>query len=370
MYVALGVLAVLGGGYYMQVKNRAADTARHSVAGAQTELPSLALSEEQTAKITKIVIQKPAGEGEKASPAQEVTLVKEGETWKLQAPVSALANQKNIESLLKNLNKLAVKEQIGKNKDSYAQYDVSDDKAVHATFYEGDRVVRALWAGKSGGRGQMARLDGSDGVYIIDGYSSFLYSRDVKGWRDLAIFEVDQEEVTKITVDNENGSFVFEKEKAKDSGADKPEGDKASWSGKFKAKKAGSAGAIKEFESKKVDDLLNAYKKLNASDFGDGKSLAETGLDAPKAKVTFSAGAKEVVLELGGNAEGSARWAKVPGNDQIYSISSWAADWATAAESKFQKAKEGEEPPAGPPSGMPPGMEMMGMPPGMPGGHP
>lgn len=356
MYVALGVLAVLGGGYYMQRQNQATESARHSVASAEKELPSVALSEEQTGKITKIVIAKPAGkEGESETAPESVTLEKTGDLWNLASPVDALANQKNIESLLKNLNKLAIKEQIGKSKDSYAQYDVSDDKAVHATFYEGDKVVRELWAGKSGGRGQMARVDGSEGVYIIDGYSSFLYSRNIKGWRDLSILEVDKEEVTSVTVENEHGSFRFDKGAAE-----------GAWTGKFKG------AALKEFEPKKVDDLLNAYKKLSAADFGDGKSLAETGLEKPKAKIAIKAGEKDIVIEFGDNAEGSARWAKVSGKDQIVSVSSWAADWATAEESKFQKSKEGEDdgaPDGGMPGGMPPGMGMpQGM--GMPGGHP
>ena len=34
--------------------------------------------------------------------------------------------------------------------------------------------------------------------------------------------------------------------------------------------------------------MLKAYKGLNADDFGDGKSLADTGLDKPEATVTIA----------------------------------------------------------------------------------
>src|SRR5690606_24270035 len=115
-------------------------------------------------------------------------------------------------SLLSNLTKLEVKEQVSSSKDSYEKYEVDDKHALHATFYEGDKVVREVWAGKSGGRGQMARLDGGDSVVILGGYSGYLYSRDTKAWRDLSILELDPEEVTSVKIENESGEYVFTKD--------------------------------------------------------------------------------------------------------------------------------------------------------------
>ena len=64
------------------------------------------------------------------------------------------------------------------------------------------------------------------------------------------------------------------------------------------------------------------------------------GLEKPLATIqlTLKDGAKRDV-SVGSNAEGSSRWVKVSGSDDIWSISSWAADWATAEEKKFQKEK-------------------------------
>lgn len=356
MYVALGVLALLGGAYFMQRNKAEKAAAEHSIDAEDTKLPSLSLSEEDTKTITKIVIDKPAKKDEESDkPAEKVVLEKDGDTWRLVEPVKALANQKNVESLLENLTKVEAKEQVSSSKDNYAQYEVNDEKALSTTFYAGDKVVRAIWAGKSGGRGQMARVDGHDGVYILGGYSSFLYSRDVKGWRDLSILELDTEEATAVTVQNENGEFTFQKE-----------GDE--WTGQFKEKDGGSPKPISEFEPKKVTDLLNAYKKLNASGFGDDKTLAEAGLENPAATLTIQLGEdRQKVVQFGESAEGSSKWAKLPDAEQVYSVSSWAADWAFAEVEKFQKKAEDEEgaddAPSPMPGGLPPGMQM-------PGGHP
>lgn len=358
LYVALGVLGVLGAGYFMQKETAKKEDAAHSLAAEKKELPQLSLSEEQTKKITKIVLTKPGStSGDEEKPAEVNELEKEGESWRLTKPVAALANQKNVESLLTNLTKLEVKEQVGSSKDSYEQFEVTDDQAVRAAFYEGDKLIREIWAGKSGGRGQVARFDGSDSVYVLDGYSSFLYSRNTKGWRDLSILELDPEEITAIDIKNENGEFSFSKGEGKDE-----------WEGKLKAANTFAAKAIDEFEPKKVQDLISAYKKLNASGFADGKTIAETGLEEPEATLTFHlAEDKQQTLVFGSAAEGSSRWVSLASGTQIFSVSSWASDWAFAADEKFQKAKEGEAPA---PGGMPPGMPgMPGMPHGMPPGH-
>ncbi len=344
MYAAMGILALLGGAYFMQMQGKERDAADHSIEAAAEAAPEVALSEEATQKITKIVLEKPATEGEDAKPAEKNVLVKDGDKWMVDEPVKALANQKNIESILSNLTKLEIKEEVSSSKDSYAKYEVDDKKGFHATFYEGDKVVREIWAGKSGGRGQMARVDGSDKVYILGGYTGYLYSRDTKGWRDLKVLELDPEEVTAVSIKNENGEYSFKKE-----------GEE------WKSQKA-----IEDFDTKKVDNLINAYKKLNASGFGDDKTLAESGLEEPKAVLTIERGeGSPVVVNFGDNAEGSSRWAVVPGDKQIYTISSWAADWAFADDEKFkkvQKADDGDAP-SPMPGGMPPGMAM-------PTGHP
>jgi Domain of unknown function (DUF4340) len=65
------------------------------------------------------------------------------------------------------------------------------------------------------------------------------------------------------------------------------------------------------------------------------------GLDKPVAsvKIELTGGKGVHVLQVGNTAEGTNRWAKTNGSDQIYSVSSWSADWATAEPSKFQQAE-------------------------------
>ncbi len=346
LFIAVGVFAVLGGALFFQNRAAKEDMKAHTFEGANEDLPKLTVSEDLTKKLTKFTIVQPEKKGDAPKPGSTHTLVKDGDKWRLAEPLAAAANQSNVESLLKNLPKLSIKERIVQGTESYKQYELSDDTALHFTAFEGDKPAVEFWIGKSGGRGQMVRMKDKPGVFVLDGYSGFLYGRDTKGWRDLSIMTAETEKATRVDIENEKGTFVFKKE----GGA---------WKADFKSAK-GAASKIKDFDPTKVDDLLRAYKSLNASGFGDGKTLAEVGLEKPAAKlvITLEDGSKRELL-FGGPAEGSSRYLKLASGEQVYAVSAWAGDWATADETKFAK-KAGDDA-KGPPGGDDPHMGMPGL---------
>ena len=186
LYISLAVLAVLGGALFLQSKKEKEEAASYTLGGQAAALPKLELSDDDIKKIDKIALSKPAGD---AGAGVEVELTRSGEDWKITKPIAATANQPNVKSLLDNLKTLKATELIDGSKASYGKFGVSDDKALHAVFSKGNGVALDLYFGDSGGRGQMTRIAGKDGVYASKGYSSFLYARDVKGWRDMAILK-------------------------------------------------------------------------------------------------------------------------------------------------------------------------------------
>ena len=295
----------------------------------------------------------------------EVVLEKKADKWEVTKPIKAPANQANVKSLIDNMKELKVSEQIEANatEETKKSYQLDAAKVVRMAAYKGaDKKVDNLF-GKSGGRGQVMMVDGKPGVFIASGYSSYLYTREVKNWRDQEMFKFDDANVTQLTIDKKGSVFSFTK-------ADK-------WAGTFKGT------AIADMDEEKVKDAVRAFKSLNADDFGDGKAAAETGLDAPESIVTIAlketttdAGVtppQKLTLKVGKTSTGSNRYAQKEGDPTIYIIASFAADWATAELPKFQKAKgdagaPGKDVAKAPPMGMP--MGMPGMPPGMPPGHP
>ena len=256
-------------------------------------------------------------------------LVKKGdEDWDLDKPVVAKAAASNVKSMIDNLKRLEVKELIDSSKDSYAKYKLSDDKALHTVFYKGKDVAFDAYFGEDGSRGQMTRLLGKDAVYAVKGYSSYLFNRDSKAWREKSIFKFEDKDVAKITLENENGTFTFEKN-----------GD--DWKAQHAKPKTKAFKDIDRFDKSKVQSLVSAYKSLSATEFGDDKKPEDVGLSPPIATLTFDMkeGTAKYVVNFG-NVESSNRWAKRNGSDEIFNVSSWAGDWATANVDKFQKTEE------------------------------
>lgn len=314
IYVALGVLALMAGGLYMQQRSVAEEMAKHAPGALVASLPDIKLSDEDAEKVTKLEIRN-ADKG-------EVVLEKQGDEWVMTKPVNYPAHQQNIKSLLDNLKQLKLKDTIDPGEGQYATYDLEDGKAVRVIAYKGDEKAVDLYFGKSGSRGQMARIGDKPGVYIASGYASYLYARETKNWRDGKILEFDDGKVVAVELTNENGKFSFTKS-----------GD--SWSGTLKGQK------LANLDAERVKDFLRTYKALNADDFADDKSDAETGLDKPVATMTFKldgdGGTRTLLVGATVDADSKSRYAKTPDGKTTFVIGSWVAEWATAGKSKFEK---------------------------------
>jgi len=340
LYIAAGVLAILGLIVWTQKRSERNEAARYSLNAASANLPKLNITEDQTKNVDKIVIEQPPGD---AGKPEKIVLEKKDDAWSLVEPIKAKANQKNVESLLNNLKELHVSEQISDKPDAYALYDLNDDKAIRLTVQQGVKTLLELHIGQGGTRGQMVRVGDKTGVFALKGYSSYLYTRALKGWRDLEIFKFDDKEVASVDVKNEFGEMEFTRpaaENAKGGDKDASASPPSTWSIKFH-KARGGIVPVKRFDSAKADDLVRAYKSLTALDFARDKEPKDVGLDKPEAEVTFTLkdGAKKT-LHIGNKGDSSNRWVLADGDPQIYSISSYAADWVTSDISKYEKPED------------------------------
>jgi hypothetical protein len=351
LYIAAGVLVALGVGLFLQKRTQKQEEATYSYAAINANLPKIEVTADQVKAVDTITVDQPVGD---AGKPPKVVLSKQGEDWLLTEPLKAKANKSNIDSLLENLKELKVSEQISAGKDSYPQYGVSDDKAIHVTVKQGETVVAEFYVGQSGSRGQMLRIAGKDGVYAAKGYSSYLYNRDLKSWRDLTVTKFEDTKVKSVSIENENGAFAFTKVSAKGEAKDGEKKDdsadaaKSEWTGKWKKGKAGALADIERFDSSKVNDLVRTFKSLNGLDFAQDKTAADVGLDSPSATVTFvlDDGAHKIV-RLGKPGSSSDRWASVEGSTDFFTISQYSADWVTANIDKYQKPDDKKDKKAG-----------------------
>lgn len=330
------VLAGLGGAVWKVSQD---DAKKGSATITAADLPDLKATDD----VDKIVLTN----GDKG----EVVLEKQGDKWAVTKPVKAAASQTNVKSLLDNIKELKVKEVItaAPTEDTKKDYQFEPGKAVKVQTFKGAEKKLDATFGKAGARGQMAMVEGKPSIYAVNGYSSYLYAREVKGWRDTKILEFDDANVVGFALENKNGAFSFTK------------GDK--WAGTFKGK------PIERFDEEKVKDALRALKFLNADDFGDGKSPADTGLDTPegKATITLKDGAGTYVVKVGKTSSGTSHYAMKDGSEVVYTVAQFPSDWILGDVGKFQKPDPKVDAGA-PKAAADPHGGMPGMPPGMMGG--
>jgi uncharacterized protein DUF4340 len=245
--------------------------------------------------------------------------------WVLSKPVKAPANQQAVKDLTANLKDLKVDSLVNLKLDDEVRKEKMLDgaHAVHVSAWKGgDKKLDVLF-GKSGNAGELVVVaDKPDRVWAAKGYSSYLYTKEAKDFRFKEIFKFDDATASQVEITNTHGTLSFTK------------GD--NWVGTLDKK------PLARFDPEKVKDMLRTYKALNAEDFGDGKSLAETGLDRPDATVSIQLkdNAGKYDLLVGKVSTGTNRWAKRADDDTIYQITNYVSEWAVSDRSKYESAAD------------------------------
>ncbi len=245
------------------------------------------------------------------------------------SPSRPSASQQTVKDLVANLKELKVDSQVNLKLDDTVRKDKQLDAAhaVHVVAWKGaDKKVDDTF-GKCGPAGQLVVVaDKPDIVWAAKGYSSYLYTQEAKDCRDKEIFKFDDANAAQVTIDELARRHVLHQ--GRQVGGH--------------AQQAAHASLLRG----QAQGHVRAYKALTADDFGDGKSLADAGLDKPEATVTISLkdGAGTYTLLVGKTSTGSNRWAKKADSDAIFSITNFSAEWATSDASKFQAATDAGAP--------------------------
>ncbi len=333
IYVGLGLMAVLGGLYYMQRKQEKATTNTSANTASSTSLPQVKVVPEE---VDRIVV--------KAKDKPEVVLEKKGADWTMVQPVAGAKIVKaTVDELLNGLKAMTFKDSIAKGQDKYGNYDLVDGKAIHVTASKGGAAMADVWFGSSAGRGQLARVANDDAIYLVGGAFGYTFDKAPKDFRDKKVWELAKDNVVGVEIKDAKGALVFAKAgpapAATDAGvADAPAaaadaGPAPSWTGTF------NGTAIAGLETAKIDDLVNAFAMggtLNADDFGDGKSDAETGLGGPDATtITFRLKDGGVAVMTLGKSDGAMRFARKASDATIFLLGAGPAAWAEVGLDKF-----------------------------------
>jgi len=155
-----------------------------------------------------------------------------------------------------------------------------DDFVRRIDFETADGTKRTLYLGSSPRYGATHfRVDGQSETYLTNELSTWETEADAASWVDTAYLSVPQDDVTKMTMENTNGTFTFTK-------------DGEVWT------MAGLA-ADETLDENKVTALIQQAASVNMVRPLGKEEQAAYGMDEPNAVVTLEAGDKTITLRVG-----------------------------------------------------------------------
>lgn len=318
-------------------------------------LPELALSPQQASALVRIELTRP--DDDDPTRRSAIVLERSGGVWRVSAPLRARASADKVAALLANLQHLRLSKRVDSGTDFYERFDLTEVKALHVlASTAANQTVVDLLAGKSSEQGQLVRLPGVRGVFALvnegpDAYRGFLYTRDLRSWRDPALLSFEEQEVEAVEITNPHGRFEFRRPDV---------GAVQGWMAAFAPRRSdGQLGPARStwtgFDASRVDEMLQAYHALAADDFGVPADRTDAGLDDAErtggvVRLHLRNGARPLVLRVGAPAPQRSRFAVTGGRwasidvadptddgDAPSVLSPWTARWATADASLFER---------------------------------
>ena len=225
-----------------------------------------------------------------------MTIKKEGDKYKVTAPVPYAAEEPTAQAAFEALTKLELGDLVTENKAKHAEFELEDGKAVHvvAKSSKDGKVLADLLVGKAVGSGTMVRLAGKDEGVAGRG-------RPAQQLRPCAVRLARQ-----VDHDRRGGRRRAAHRQGQDGSVviAKKTGGKVSGGTDDKWELVTSVPKVDKLDNSVPVGIASALSTFKTNDFADGAKLADTGLDAPALTVTVALKGGKSVTVLIGNMKG------------------------------------------------------------------
>jgi hypothetical protein len=211
-----------------------------------------------------------------------VALRKDVGAWGLPDADDYPADESRITPVLEKIVALNTRRLVTRTDTSHKRLQVAVDDFVRRIGFEtSDGTAHIIYLGSAPSYGATHfRLDGRNETYLADDLSTWEVNATAASWVDTTYFSVDQEELTQVTLENANGTFVFTRD------------DGGNWT--LEGLEEGE-----ELASGKVSTAINRATLVTlVSPLGQDGDPAY-GLDDPVATVTLESDDQTIALRVG-----------------------------------------------------------------------
>ena len=236
----------------------------------------------------------------------EFRVEKQGESWKLTAPLQTDADKETLEGLLGSLDAAHVERRLGKESDR-KQYGLDPPKASLTIEATPPAPAGTLEIGDSNpvGGTYYALLPGSGEVAVVGSTLGEVAKKDLLSLRDKSLLTLDPWKMKRLSLERGKETIRLEK--------------------------AGEGWVIRQpvetpADGPTITDLLNALQNLRASAFDvekpSGADLRRFGLTPPQARMTLLQEGWDVekTVVFGKEVKGGGRYARTLGRDPVITV--------------------------------------------------
>ncbi|MDH4136910.1 MAG: DUF4340 domain-containing protein, partial [Anaerolineae bacterium] len=211
-----------------------------------------------------------------------IQLKKVSENWVLPDADDYPAQADKITPLLDKIVGLTTGRLVTRTDASHKRLQVApDDFMSRIDFETADGTKGTLYLGSSPRYGATHfRVDGQSETYLTSELSAWETKTDAASWVDTVYLSVPQDDITKLTLENANGTFTFTKD------------DEGTWT-------MDGLAADETLDEAKVTSLIQRAATVNMIQPLGKEEQAAYGMDEPNAVVTLKTGDKTITLRVG-----------------------------------------------------------------------
>jgi hypothetical protein len=237
------------------------------------------------------------------------TIKKEGDTYRVTAPVAYAADPAMAKPAFEGLGKMDVSDLVTDQPAKQAEFEVTDKDAIHVVAKHDGQVLADFLVGKSVGAGTMVRLNGKNEIWQATGINRYTFDKGPSDWRDKSITTFTAADAEKLEVAAKGGAKISLKKTGT------KEGTEDKW------QVVDSSVKIDKLDNSTANNLVSTLSSWKANDFADGTKPADAGLEPPALTVTVGLkDGKSVTVLLGGPKGDDAIYAKKSDAPQIFLV--------------------------------------------------
>lgn len=249
---------------------------------------------------------------------ETLTLVKEGEEWVLPDAGNFPALTQNVTELLDKLVAIESGRLVARTAESHARLQVAEDDFVNKVELTTGDGTETLYVGSAPNTGATnVRLGGQNNTYLTNQVNSWELNIQPSSWIDALYFSVTSNNVSRLELQNAQGTFTFERSLGED---DTP-GD---WA-------LAQLGEDQALDQSTVTTLLSRVNNLRMVEPVGTEMQPEYGLDEPLSVVTLTEvddeGTETVhTLHVGAQDSDGNYYVQSAGSEYVVLVASFTGD--------------------------------------------